>query len=382
MRVILIDDEQLALDVLEIQLQKFVDIEVVKTFTDPSQAMTELKHLSVNVVFLDIEMPGYFGLQLAEDLLRENDRLEIVFITAYHQYAIEAFELNAIDYLLKPVNYQRLQVSIKRLRKRVKVISNQTMDSTREDLPKEHNINGFVGFYAQCMAKFQLFTPGKQSIKWRTKKVRELFLYLGQNYPNPVSRMTIIDDLWPDYEKEKAITLLHTTIYQLRKLIRSYNCNDPLTIINESYVFKYQLASDIRELQELFLLDDVDNQLVKRALDLYQGDYLEHEGHRWSYQFQDKIRREMIRYLEKFVLLYRTYENPPTLMEDCLEKMLQIDPYNEQFMCMLIDYYRKNRQVKQMVDKYRAFHKRVNDELGVDLHQSTIDFFNKCIINL
>jgi DNA-binding SARP family transcriptional activator len=78
------------------------------------------------------------------------------------------------------------------------------------------------------------------------------------------------------------------------------------------------------------------------------------------------------------VLLYQIHENPPALVEDCLEKLLQIDPYNEQFMCMLLDYYRKKRQVKQMVDRYRDFHKSVKEELGVDLQQSTIDFFNEC----
>jgi len=373
MRVVLIDDEQLALDVLEIQLQKFDDIKVVKTFTDSSQAIKELKHLSVDAVFLDIEMPGYGGLQLAEELLGENDCLEIVFITAYHQYAIDAFELNAIDYLLKPVNYQRLQLTIERLRMHVSQASKQA-----KDLTEEHNINSFHGFYAQCMDTFQLLTPGKQIVKWRTKKVRELFLYLRQNHPVPISRMTILDDLWSDYEKEKAITLLHTTIYQLRKFIRSHNYNDPLAIINECYVFKYQIDSDIGQLQEIFSLDNMDERLVERALILYKGDYLEQEGYRWAFQFQDKICKEMLKYLKKYVLLYQIHENPPALVEDCLEKLLQIDPYNEQFMCMLLDYYRKKRQVKQMVDRYRDFHKSVKEELGVDLQQSTIDFFNEC----
>src|SRR5690625_3337038 len=103
MRTILVDDEPLALDYLEIQLDKIKDITVVEKFTN----LDILDHVklieNIDLVFLDIEMPGKNGLEIAEQLLEVNPTLEIVFVTAYDEYAVQAFELNALDYLLKPI---------------------------------------------------------------------------------------------------------------------------------------------------------------------------------------------------------------------------------------------------------------------------------------
>lgn len=84
-------------------------------FTNPLEALERVDALKADAAFLDIEMPGMDGLELAGRLMDRQRRLEVVFVTAYNEYAVEAFELHALDYLLKPVMKERLQKTMRRL---------------------------------------------------------------------------------------------------------------------------------------------------------------------------------------------------------------------------------------------------------------------------
>src|SRR5690625_347092 len=101
MKAIVIDDETLALDYLERQIKKSSSVTVVGKFNifDLRKHSSLLKE--ADIAFLDIEMPEVNGLELAEKLLEMNPTLSIVFVTAFNNYAVEAFELNALDYVLK-----------------------------------------------------------------------------------------------------------------------------------------------------------------------------------------------------------------------------------------------------------------------------------------
>src|SRR5690625_198134 len=98
MREILVDDEMLALNYLKNALDKIGDYEVVGTYTNPVKAYNQIDDLEIDVAFLDIEMPGMNGIELAEKLLEKRPHLLVVFVTAYENYAIKAFEVNSIDY--------------------------------------------------------------------------------------------------------------------------------------------------------------------------------------------------------------------------------------------------------------------------------------------
>ena len=101
MRVVLVDDEQLAIEMLEILLGKFQDIEVVVKYTNPELALQEITASAADVVFLDMEMGELNGIQLAEKLIKKLPNHNIVCVTAHAQFAVEAFEGIAADYLLK-----------------------------------------------------------------------------------------------------------------------------------------------------------------------------------------------------------------------------------------------------------------------------------------
>jgi len=113
LKTILIDDEQDALDNLKYLLSNYCDhIEIVGTAQHVDQAVKLIKDKKPNLVFLDIEMPEKSGFSLLKELPEIN--FSLVFVTAYDQYAIKAFEVSAIDYLLKPIEIERLQEAVKR----------------------------------------------------------------------------------------------------------------------------------------------------------------------------------------------------------------------------------------------------------------------------
>lgn len=117
LRVLLVDDEPLALRRLATLFEDIDDVEIVGTAATGREAEAQIAALRPDLVMLDISMPQKSGLRVASDLAAE-DRPEIVFVTAFEQYAPDAFEVEAADYLLKPVRFDRLRQAVGRARRR------------------------------------------------------------------------------------------------------------------------------------------------------------------------------------------------------------------------------------------------------------------------
>lgn len=120
LRVMVVDDEQLARDELCYQLERLEDVQVVAQAGNGFEALSAANRFDPDLVFLDIQMPGLSGFEVARRLLeREDETPALVFVTAFDQHAIEAFEINAVDYLLKPVDVARLEQALARARRRL-----------------------------------------------------------------------------------------------------------------------------------------------------------------------------------------------------------------------------------------------------------------------
>lgn len=107
----IVDDEPLALNVIEQHLSKFSQFEVCGKSTDPVEALTQIKRLQPDLLFLDIEMPEITGLDLIASI---QHKPEIILTTAYREYAVEGFELNVLDYLVKPIPFKRFVQAIEK----------------------------------------------------------------------------------------------------------------------------------------------------------------------------------------------------------------------------------------------------------------------------
>ena len=126
MNALIVDDSRLARQELKHLLKAFEAITVAGEAANADTARQQLKRLSVDVIFLDIQMPGQDGFELLETL----DQVpQVIFTTAYDEYAIRAFEVNALDYLLKPIQPERLASAIEKLQ--AQTLSPDGIDSSR-----------------------------------------------------------------------------------------------------------------------------------------------------------------------------------------------------------------------------------------------------------
>jgi two-component system LytT family response regulator/two-component system response regulator LytT len=120
MRVVVVDDEQLAREELCFQLEQVGNAEVVAQAGNGLEALAAVERHDPDLVFLDVQMPGLTGFEVARRLLEHSEESPaLIFVTAFDQHAIEAFEVNAVDYLLKPVDAARLEQALQRARRRL-----------------------------------------------------------------------------------------------------------------------------------------------------------------------------------------------------------------------------------------------------------------------
>ncbi|GAM04512.1 MULTISPECIES: LytR/AlgR family response regulator transcription factor [Novosphingobium] len=117
-RTILVDDEKLAIQGLQLRLEKYADVEIIDTCSNGREAIRKIKTEKPDLVFLDIQMPGFDGFSVVKGVMEIEPPL-FVFVTAYQEHAVRAFEANAVNYLMKPVDESKLDDTLARVRQRI-----------------------------------------------------------------------------------------------------------------------------------------------------------------------------------------------------------------------------------------------------------------------
>jgi two-component system LytT family response regulator len=141
LRAIIVEDEPHARERLKDLLAVMNDIEVVAEADDGAQAVELIDRLQPELVLLDIEMPGFSGLEV---LQRLHHRPWVIFVTAYDQYAVQAFEANAVDYLLKPFTAERLEQALERVRHRGRFIDENLLAELQRRLRPKRYLHHFA----------------------------------------------------------------------------------------------------------------------------------------------------------------------------------------------------------------------------------------------
>lgn len=131
MKALIIDDERLARNELRRLLENFPKVNIVGEASNADEAIVLIDELKPDLLFLDIQMPGKTGFDLLSSL--ENEVPDVIFTTAYDEYAIKAFEFNALDYLLKPIELHRLSEAIQKVENEI-ISQNERKDSAKEGI--------------------------------------------------------------------------------------------------------------------------------------------------------------------------------------------------------------------------------------------------------
>ena len=138
-KTLIIDDELLARRGLSLRLEKYKEIKVIGECENGRMALKKIAELNPDLIFLDIQMPGINGFEVVEKM-QGDDMPLVVFVTAFDQYALDAFEVHAVDYLLKPMDENRLDQAIQRVK--IQLSQSQTLDQKQRLINLISNITG------------------------------------------------------------------------------------------------------------------------------------------------------------------------------------------------------------------------------------------------
>ncbi|MCT4595979.1 MAG: response regulator [Anaeromicrobium sp.] len=370
-RTILVDDERPALKNLERLLKGYDYIEIVGAYTDITKAFEEIKKEKVHLIFLDIEMPKMKGIEGAEKILEIDKDIQIVFVTAYNDYAVDAFEVDAIDYVMKPVLKRRLDKSLERVLKRNKHMI---------ELNKNKEENKIL-----CFGNFEII-GNEKSIKWRTSKAKELAAYLVHNRGKFVHKSKIIEELWQYKEEEQATKLLHTNIYYVRSGLKSINLHQGIMYSNEMYRFHMDtMFLDIEEFEKIFNgnieINSENEQLLKETIQLYRGEYLEENDYYWAKNEQErfsKIYMNILRRISDFYMGEGKYSEAIPYLKGILKR----DPYIEEIHEKLLRIYVNIKDYTNFKEHYKSISKDFKRELGIDLSAATKELYENYIYEI
>lgn len=365
LKAILIDDEAIALDVLDIVLNEAGGVEVVGKFLNAGEALAAVAGLQPDLIFLDIEMPGMNGLAAAEKLCAAYGGARVIFVTAYQQYAVDAFDTGAIGYLLKPVSKQRLLRTLERFTGDKARLEQEAGGATSSGMPASSAGIGQDSCPPQLdlhvLGSMELYGPDRRLITWRTKKTKEMFAYLWHHAGEPVSRHRILDDLWPELTVDRAQALLHTTMYHLRTTLKQAGFPEMIMFGDERYWMRAEhVASDKErleaEMEKALPVPGEERDLLSK----YRGDYLEAEHYGWAEDKRHELRSKYVRWLEKSLEEGGAYDQ-----ETLLRKLIELDLYNELHYARLLRLLRERGHTSEVRRLTALMERRFAQELGL-----------------
>lgn len=357
-KAILIDDEVPAIRRLEKILKETGKVNIEEVFTNPIDVLNSVTRVKPDVIFLDIEMPEINGIELAERILEKTDNdTDIVFITAFNEYAVNAFELNAIDYLLKPVSRQRVNITLERIIKRRNL-----------NLYKER-----VAIKVLCFDGFNVIIQNEdeKKIEWRTKKAEEIFAYFIHNKDKPISKDKIIELLWGEIGLENAKANLYTNMYYIRRILKEaigVECikgsRGYYQIQNEDIYCDYYQFEEIINRYTKDTINKSNIKEIKEAIKLYTGDYLKDMDYIWADGKRIDLENNYINIMYK-LSEYHIKESKHDDAINCLKEIIKINPIYEDAYQMLIKIYLNINDRVSALKIFNKLKKELNEELGI-----------------
>ncbi|MFJ8514820.1 response regulator [Lysinibacillus xylanilyticus] len=368
-RVIVMDDEPLALVNMEKKLKEFNSIEVIKSFTTVKDLLAEGPSLDFQVAFLDVEMPGMNGLDIARLLKEWNKNIFIVFVTAYRDYAVQAFEIHSIDYLLKPISKARLETTINRIQELLHLENKSTPLQIRNK--PELTIQCFGGF---------VVLHNNKAVHWRTLKTKELFAFLFSNLNNHVPRDTIIDSLWVDTEFKKARVQLHTTVSYLRTTLSALGYSEVIQYANGSYILQLEdFQCDAHDLEHILNANmetaKIDVEKAEALIQSYQGEYMAALDYPWITSKANFMNNKFTLLLHDLIEHYTAIHDVKK-REQILLLTIEHNPYSDKIIQQLIKHYIEVDNRACAVKVYNTFKNTLLADLGILPEQETTELFN------
>ncbi len=295
-RVMLVEDEYHLLNYMKNMFIELDEFEVVGAYDNPEEALLKFPALLPEVVFLDIEMPILNGIEAARRMLHIKNDIKIIFTTAYTQYSLDAFEVEAIDYLLKPIGLEDINRVIKRL-------SKYQIHAKEYPVKKVCDTSNLP---VRCFGRYEVRNKEGKIVKWPTKKTEEVFAYLLTHQQTHISKWRLIDRIWPDMEEGRGLNNLYSTISRIKPILNTLPYNPVIKMLNSGYILEAnQELSDY----QLFNNEEVHKfsmEQMEEIFYLYQSPLFGVHDYSWSVPYQKNIVEQYRKLYKKLLSYYQT----------------------------------------------------------------------------
>jgi two-component SAPR family response regulator len=286
---IVVDDEWYIAEEISDMVEQTGFMRVVGKYQDPVKVLEDVAGISPRVAFIDIEMPEMDGITLAEKLLEKDPSMLVAFITSWNQYAVQAFDLNALDYVMKPVRVERFNRMVEKIRRE---LSLQAPESSG-------------GLKIRCFSQLEA-SIGGIPVKWMRAKAEELFAYLLMNHGNYIHKELIIEQLWPGYDPARALPILQTSICRIRNVFAQVRGSVTLDYSGSRYCLMItNVQCDYLDVERALANytpgDEATYAAVEKACDLFGEGFLAQHGYLWSLEKDESLRRRLVLALQGII---------------------------------------------------------------------------------
>ncbi|MEA5024113.1 Chemotaxis response regulator protein-glutamate methylesterase [bioreactor metagenome] len=351
MEVIVVDDEELSLNRLGNMLAGMPGVEVCGLFYTAAEALRYINENKPDAVFLDICIPETDGLALANKIKDIDGSAKVVFVTGYDEYAVRAFELEAVDYLMKPISHDRLEKTVQRLQR-------ARIGTGRQSKPK---------MVISCFGGFRAAAGDSDSgiVNWRSPKTEELFAFLI--FKKNVSRDEIVNTLWDGLEPDRALTNINSTMYYIRKALSPHGLEKCIAATRKEIRIDSELIScDLYEFERLLRGRPSSKDRVEtldRLAELYKGELFQGKAYEWSFSKSRSLESGFISALLETAEYYREKQGYEQA-EKMYKRALEIDPFNEEICGHIIQICLKMGKKSEALRLYLQMEKFLMEELG------------------
>ncbi len=365
MNIAVIDDDAAARYIAEKMLSKIPEVRTVKTFSNSRDAEEYILSNSVDVILVDIVIQEENGIQVAKRFRSLYPEMIIIFMTSHPEYALEAFDLYALDYMVKPLSAERLHVTLER----AKAYIHSSMSS---------QATLFVYALGGCNVKD---SSGKL-LKFYSSKSEELFFYLLYHQGKIVSKWKIIDDVFPDLASINAEGYLTTTVYKLRKALKSNKGEDIVIQSNGGYfIDSSRIYVDYADMQSRISgIDHWGKDFLQDGLEaeqLFQGELYGDKDYSWSYGERNCLTNLYMGFAKDLcncILMGNIMEKYNSVL--CILKKLQLlDELDQETAYLFMKLYADLKDRKSFDGYYRKYCKLLKEELGVMPDREFIDCY-------
>ena len=354
-RAIIVDDSY---EVGEYIKQIFLDTGkfiIEDVLNNGKDLMSIIKNIMPDIVFLDISMPNDNGINIAGMISQLNNPPTVVFVTSYDYYALDAFRVNAFDYLIKPLKMEEVNRLINKLDSKLGIKNRQTNNK----MLKIKSLGG---------VEFKYGDNGV-SLKFPTSKCQELFLYLVFYNINMHSKWHLIDILWPDKDEAKGESNLRTTIYRINQTFSDNGIELKVKSDGGFYGIDIEnITVDAFELEKInnpkCLVSLDKEKVVEFIREIYKGNLFEGYDYSWSLGLKSYYESFFINRILRYVDNLKENQSDKYLKLEIIDYLLEISPYNENLLMIKIRILYELGGSNQIETFFESVEKRYIKEIG------------------